>query len=131
MEEQCCIPAALLLQRPTESCCTDEGELPSEQAGLQVWRCFEKRSGFHTDCFLVQMGMKQWGNGCQLVQAPNWVAAAAEGECGMTAVHSMILEWHKVDAAAAAGMAVGYTAHLMVGGLKKEWRHMADREEQS
>lgn len=76
--------------------------------------------------------MKQWGTGCQLVQAPDWAAAAegvAKEECGMIAVHNMNLEWHRVDAA--AGMAVGYTAHWMAGVLKRGWRQMADREEQS
>lgn len=66
------------------------------------------------------MGTKQWGEeelqGHQRGQAPNWAAAAAAPavgrtvleECGMTAVHSTILEWHMV---AAAG---GCTEHLMV-----------------
>lgn len=58
------------------------------------------------------------------MQAPNWAAAAAVesavlGECGTTAVHSRILEWHMVDAAAA-----GCTGHLMVVVLTREGWHM-------
>lgn len=52
------------------------------------------------------------------MQEPNWAAAAAVlGEHSMTAVHRKILEWHRVDAAAAAGMAVGGSECLMMGVL--------------
>lgn len=71
----------------------------------------------------------------QLVQEPNWAAAvesAVPGERGMTAVHSKILEGHMADAAAAAaGMAVGCSGHLMVVVLKRGGWHMAETEEQS
>lgn len=73
--------------------------------------------------------------GHQLVQEPNWAAAvesAVPGERGMTAVHSKILEGHMADAAAAAaGMAVGCSGHLMVVVLKRGGWHMAETEEQS
>lgn len=77
-----------------------------------------RNRGCHTDYFLVETGTKQSGEeelqGHQRGQAPKWAAAApAVGravleECGMTAVHSTILEWHMVDAAG------GCTEHLMV-----------------
>ena len=75
--------------------------------------------------------------GRQAVQAPNWGAAAAEravlllGEHGMPAVYSRILEWHMEDAAAAAaaaGMIVGCSGHLMAAVLKVD---MAEKEAQS
>lgn len=74
--------------------------------------------------------------GCQAVQAPNWGAAAAEravlllGEHGMPAVYSRILEWHMEDAAAAAaaGMIVGCSGHLMAAVLEVD---MAEKEVQS
>lgn len=50
------------------------------------------------------------------MQEPNWAAAAVLGEHSMTAVHRKILEWHRVDAAA-AGMAVGGSECLMMGVL--------------
>lgn len=69
-----------------------------------------------------------------MVQAPNW-AAVVLGELGMTAVHSRILEWHMVAAAAvaAAGMAVGCSGHLMMVVVvpKRGGWHMAEKEEQN
>lgn len=50
----------------------------------------------------------------------------------MTAVHSRSLEWHRVDAvAAAAEMAVGCTGCLTAGVLKRERWHMVEKEGQS
>lgn len=52
----------------------------------------------------------------------------------MTAVHSRILDWHTVATAAvaaAAGMAVGCSGHLMVVVLKRGVWHMAQEEEQN
>lgn len=66
------------------------------------------------------------------MQAPNWAAAAAAvgravlGECGTTAVHSRILEWHMVVDAAG-----GCTEHLMVVVSKRGGWHMAEKEGQS
>lgn len=84
--------------------------------------------------------MKQWGR--EDLQAhspplgPNWVVVAAAETAvlekhGMTVVHSRMPKWCRVDAAAAAGMAVGCTGHLMVEVLKKDVWHMAVKEGQS
>lgn len=64
------------------------------------------------------------------MQVSNWAAAAAVewavvGEGGTTVVHSRILAWHMVDAAA------GCTGHLMVVVLEREGWHMAEMEGQS
>lgn len=67
-----------------------------------------------------------------MAQAPNWAAAAAAvvgraalGECGMTVVHSRILEWHMADVAG------GCTGYLRVVVWKREGLHMAEKKGQS
>lgn len=101
-----------------------------------MWRCSGRNSGCHTGYFPVQTGTKQLGRGelpgHWLARAPNWAAAAAVvvesavlGKRGTTAVHSRILEWRTVDAAA------GCTGHLMAVVLKRGGWHMAEKEGQS
>ncbi len=55
------------------------------------------------------------------------VERAVLGESGKTAVHSKILEWRKVNAAAVGGC----TGHLTAVVLKRKGWHMAEKEGQS
>ncbi len=83
----------------------------------------------------MQTGTKQLGRGelqgHQLAQTPKQAVAAVEravlGESGKTAVHSKILEWRKVNAAAVGGC----TGHLTAVVLKRKGWHMAEKEGQS